>query len=207
MKNAFLITSLIFLFVCYSCADNKPKVDSAEMQNQTPDVLDDAKPGISSVSKRYTSGMVEDLFIEAMNKDDSLKAIVNEMNEMNNTKNDSLRAIKTYFQNNDMYWISANNYIDKLSDTLLKNDLREIFKSLETKYKKSTANHNYVVDNLENKAIVLRDCEIIMKLTISAQMMDNYQKNKLPALNGLKSLVVSYDTLINKTKEYSTIAK
>ena len=206
MKKTFLLIPLVCSFLYFSCSDNKPK-DEPVIQEQTPEILDNSKPDISSVSKRYASDILQELFNEAAGKDSKLKELSDRMTEIGEMKNDSLQPFREYLHNNDMYWQSAYNYINQLNDSILKNEFREIFKNMEAKYKKSISNHNLVLDNLDNREIALHDYEILMKLSVTAPMITNYQKNELPALDGLNRLIGSYDTLIIATKKYTKTVK
>jgi hypothetical protein len=207
MKKAFLLIPLICSFLVHSCSDNKTKDHDTQIQDQTPEVLDNSKPEISSISKRYASDIVQDLFNEAISKDPKLKVLTEKMDEIGKIKNDSLKPLRDYFQNNDNYWESANRYIGQLSDSLLKNELKEIIKDLESDYRKSISNHNFVIKSLDDRTHALNDREILMKLLLTFPMITNYQKNELPDLNSLNNLMRMYDTIIKETDEYSDIVK
>jgi hypothetical protein len=207
MKIIYSI-SLVFslLFIC-SCSDNRVKDEPAVIQHQTPEVLDDSKADLSSVSKRYSSDIVQDLFNEAVSKNSELQKLTNRINTIGEIKADSLKPYSVYLQNNDMYWSSANRYISQISDSVLKNDLKEIFKNMEINYKAAISKHSFLMEKLEGKEKMLNDYEILMKLSVTIPMISSYQKNELPAINTLNSLVGIYDTLINDTRSYSTIIK
>ncbi len=195
-----------FLFV-FSCSENRVKEGPAEIQNQTPEVLDDSQADISSISKRYSSDMVQNLFNEAVTKDSELQKLTNRMNTIGEIMADSLKPYRTYIQNNNMYWSSANRYISQISDSVLKHDMKEIFKNLESNYKAAISKHSFLMEKLEGKEMMLHDYEILMKLSVTIPMINSYQKNELPDLNTLNHLVGVYDTLIKDTRSYSTMIK
>jgi leucyl aminopeptidase (aminopeptidase T) len=206
MKKAPYLILFICSFLLHSCADNKAKEETV-LQEQTPEILDNSKSEISSLSKRYDSDIVQELFNEAMSKDSKLKNLSERMNEIGRLKSDSLQPFRKYFQNNELYWTNAYKYINQVSDSAMKHNLKIVFKEMEAKYKNSVSNPRDIISNLEKRESILNDCEILMKLSVSASMISNYQKNELPGLNGLNRMIESYDTLINETKEYSKIVK
>lgn len=207
MKKALLLIFLICSFLVFSCSDNKIKNHEGDVQDQTPEVLNNLKPELSSISKRFSSDIVQELFNEAASKDAKLKDLTKKIEEIENIKNDSLKPFRVYLQNNDNYWEIANNYISRLNDSTLKNELKEIIKNLESDYRKSISNHDYVMNTLDNRTKTLNDREILMKVLVTFPMITNYQKNELPDLNGLNHLVHMYDTLIKETEAYSDIVK
>jgi len=203
MKLHLFSTLIISSVIIYSCSDNRTKREPETIQNQTPEVLDDSKTDVSSISKRYSSDIVQDLFNEAVSKDENLSKLTDRIHGISDIKADSLKPYKEYFQNNNAYWSSANRYISMISDSILKNDLKEIFKNLESKYKTSISKHNYLIDQIDEKQRILNDYEILMKLSITVPMISSYQKNELPDLKTLNNLINIYDTLINETKDHS----
>lgn len=207
MKLDFFISLVISSFIIFSCSNNRTKEAPEVIQNQTPKILDDSKTDISSVSKRYSSDIVQDLFVEAVSKDNKLKKLTENIKEIGDIKADSLKPCREYFQNNNAYWSSANRYVSMISDSVLKNDLKEIFKDLESKYKTSISKHNYLMEKIDEKEKILNDYQLLMKLSITIPMISSYQKNELPGLDKLNNMIYMYDTLIKETKEYSTIKK
>jgi hypothetical protein len=207
MKLDLFIGLVISSFILFSCTNNRKKEAHEIIQNQTPEILDDSKTDISSISKRYSSDIVQDLFNEAVSKDNKLKNLTDNLNEIGSIKADSLKPYREYFQNNTAYWSSANRYISMISDSILKNDLKEIFKDFESKYEATISKHNYLIEKIEGKEKILNDYQILMKLSITIPMISSYQKNELPDLKALNNIVVRYDTLINETQNYSTIIK
>lgn len=203
--NSFLslITASLLLFSCSEGKKEAPEVT----QNQTPEILNNSKPDVSSISKRYASDIVQDLFNEAVSKDIKLKKLTDKLNEIASIKGDSLKPYRAYFQNNEAYWLSADKYINMISDSILKNDLKEVFKDFISKYETSISKHNYLIEKIEGKEKVLNDYQILMKLSITIPMISSYQKNELPDLKALNNILNRYDTLINETKKYSTIIK
>lgn len=207
MKPNFL-TSLFVLFLLMACENYRPKEVSAETQNETPKVLDDSKVDVSSFSKRYTdisSDIIPDLYKEAVEKDVNLKKLNDKLNGINEMKADSLKRYSGYFQNNEKYWFSANSYISEISDSVLRNDLKEIFKKMESSYQSSISRHNTLMEKLEAKERILKNYEILMKLSITLPMIARYQKNELPNIKTLNNMINVYDTLITETKKYSIV--
>ena len=207
MENKLISVLLICTLFLISCSDKNNPKGEAEAQNKTPEVLDNSKADdeIGSFSKRISDDILQQLFEEAINKDTKLKDITTRIDGINQTKSDSLKDYNTYIQNYNEYWSSVNIYINQISDSTLKGEMRNAFNILESNYKKSIAQHTISYDKINVKATILNDQEILMKLLITEPMMKNYQHNKLPDIKRLNRIIVTYDTLINETKPFIKI--
>lgn len=200
---------MFFALTIVSCNFKNDKIEEQTVQDQTPELLDntnnDNKTG--SFSKRYKSDIIQQLFEEAKNKDPKLKDITLRISEINNAKTDSLESFNIYNQNNDRYWSSVDNYINQLSDSSIRKEMKEVLNKIESSHKKRMSQHNLAVEKINSRSIILNDQTILMKLFVTERMMNNYQLNELPDIKKLNSIIYSYDTLINETKAYTTIIK
>ena len=200
---------LIFSILTFSCIDNNVKTKNDKPQNETPQVLDDTKINydISSVKNRYGNDIIEELFTEAINNDKDLEKITDKLDDINGIKNDSLKIYYKYIDNNLTYWENVDKHIYQLSDTTLKKEIESIFDRLKTKYNNRLKNHTESMEILNSKAIILNDQKILMKLIVTEPMMNNYQRNELPDIQTINSLINDYDTLISNTKPYTEFNK
>ncbi|MBN2612345.1 MAG: hypothetical protein JXB00_12370 [Bacteroidales bacterium] len=203
MKNKIFWHVFISLLLLFSCSGNKTKNDTQAIAEQTPDVLVNTKTEISSLTKRYSSDIIQNLFSEAVGKDPELKDLSDRINTISKLKNDSLATFREYDNNNSAYFTVANNYMNQLNDSVLRDEFKEIFNVMEAKYRNSISQHDSAIKNLDHKTEILNDWDIILKLSVTAPMIINYQKNELPDLNTLNNINTMYDTLIKETRTFS----
>ena len=201
---AFLI--LIFTFSCKSVSDKKQQENILE---ETPKVLDDNKSDVnlSSYSKRMNKDIIQQLFDEALEKDEKLQSINSRISKIQSIKTDSLEEYQTYIRNNQLYWNSLKQYASQLNDTTARDELKGMIETLEKKYNHEISHLDSIEKQIEKRDQKLEDQEILMKIFITHPMMSNYQRNEFPEINTLKSIRNMYDTLIRDTEEYSTIKK
>ncbi len=210
MKHIALAGNLLVLALFLaSCTTNDKANPVAENVGETPAVLDDNKADvdITSYSKRSGYSIIDKLFSEAQDKDPNLKALVKEINGMDDAVNDSLAGLKSYTSNMDMYWASVTSHINQISDTLYQKELRDIFGALEKSYSKSMELHNEKEKEIDARKRMLQDTELIMKLVVTEPMMHNYQQNERPNAKILANIVAKYDSLLNRSREYTDIKK
>jgi hypothetical protein len=205
-KSIILILSLSFAL---ACSNDQNVANHIEIEEQTPEVLAGDESDIKSSSFRIRSNydIVEQLFEEAMNKDENLMSLNKRIEEVEDLKADSLEAYRDYIQKNQNYWHSLSSYANQLSDSTLKRDLNVLISTLKEKHDKKVLPLNSVVAQIDSNKRVLRDYEILMKIIVTEPMMSNYQRNEYPKMQTLKSVKNAYDSLIIDVKPFAQIKK
>jgi hypothetical protein len=68
MKNRLKLINCILILIMISCTDNRNVKEEQVIQNQTPEILDHTKTDskITSITKRYSGDIVQELFDEAV---------------------------------------------------------------------------------------------------------------------------------------------
>jgi hypothetical protein len=151
--------------------------------------------------------IVQQLFEEAMSKDEKLNSINSRIASITEIKKDSLESYNTYIRNNNNYWLSVRSYASQLSDTLLREELKVLIDGIEKKYQQKLTPLNTTITQIEDRQRTLRDQEILMKILVTEPMMNNYQRNEYPNIKKLEAVKKSYDTLIKDVKTYTKINK
>jgi hypothetical protein len=209
MKNQLFITILISIIIIASCSNKKKRItDESEIQNPTPEILDNNRDlKAASISRSYRADIIQELYQEAMNKNEKLKKLNNRINEIDGIKVDSLEQYNKFIQTNRNYYETVNEYINQLSDSTIKSELKEIFKVIENKYRVRASKLVSVVETIDSKSKFLNDQVILMKLLITEPMISNYQINESPNIETINNLVKKYDSLIKDVKPYTVINK
>ncbi|MTI25869.1 hypothetical protein [Fulvivirga kasyanovii] len=204
MKKQILI--LLLMVLSLSCTDERNTQQQAENLEETPEVLNENMTDISlSYGKRRGKDIIQQLFDEALSKDEKLRSINSRIAEIDEIKADSLKSFNKYIRNNQNYWGSLKQYADQLNDTTLQAEVKNFIEALESKYDKKTSPLDSVAKLLDAREKSLRDQEILMKIVVTAPMMKTYQQNEFPDINTMTSVQKSMDTLINDLKPYTQI--
>ncbi len=208
MKKIFFILLIITLFSCKETTKNKAQTNPNEVLIETPQVLEGREDSkFTSISKRSGSDIVVELYNEAIEKNEKLKQLNEQINQIYQIKNDSLAAYSKFSKTNENYWASTNNHINQIQDSVLRQSTLEVFKAMEQNYKTKMANYEPKIKEIQRKDILLSDQLILMKLFITESMMKNYQINEKPAIKTLETIIKKYDKLIEESKEYTKITK
>jgi hypothetical protein len=207
LKYVILFLSLILF---YNCSEKNNEKINLEDLNATPETLEqtDSKISYSSISKKYEGNILEELYQEAIEKNEKLKILNERIKEISS---DSLQTktnefIKYRNVNND-YWNTAENYANNINDSIAKKSMIGIVEKLKEKYGKKVAEHETKMREIEVLKSKLNDQIILMKLFVTEPMISNYQINELPEKNKLESIIKDYNELMKKTEEYTRIKK
>jgi hypothetical protein len=209
MKKQLLFTILLSIILIASCSNREKRIaDDSLIQNPTPEILNnDRDKKVTSISRSYRSDIVQELYQEAINKNDKLKLLNSRINEIDGIKDDSLELYNKFIQTNRSYYETVNDYINQISDSTIKNELKEFLKVIENKYKGRVSKLVTAVEAINSKTKLLNDQVILLKLLITEPMMRNYQINESPKIETINELGKMYDSLIKDVKPYTVINK
>ena len=192
-----------------SCSKNEESTRLESLETATPAILINPKSEIrgkvhffSSGSRSYEVDNIQELYEEALEKNKELQTLHNRILNMSSIKGDSLAAFNRYKRNNEEYFKSVNEYLAQIQDTVLREATRQTFEQLEKSYSAKISGHLSAKEKLGQRANILNDRLILMKLFITQSMMQNYQNNELPNLKHIEGLLKDYDQLINESKKY-----
>jgi hypothetical protein len=201
-----IIKVIILLIFFYSCS--KQEKGEATDETVTPETFTESpKLDLKSYSSRYRQDIIEELFEEAQEKNDSLKKLVERLETLNSMKNDSLRSFKNYQSTNESYWHTVKSYAARLNDSSLKVELNGMISTLENNHDKRVSHHRKLINEVDSIEVLIADLEILMKILVTEPMMRNYQVNELPEKESIEELKKSMEEVAEELKPYSRIKK
>jgi len=191
MKIFFLI---IAGFILSSCTRRQTN----HQNNETPKSLDDKK-SYSLISKRGQTDMVESLYDELVSEKAELKQLENEIDDLHDQAPDSLSVFENFNSKNNKYYSSAKQHVDQIKDSVLKEKMKMIIRNSQTNYDNRIAALSGLVNQLNDREITLNDYHLILKLNKTLTMIEGFQKNNLPSIKPIGSVISKYNKLIQKT--------
>lgn len=203
MKLIYII--LIICLATFNSCMNHPKDETIVIQDSTvtPEILDDNQNeySLSYISKRSDNDIISKLYSEAIKKNIELKQLNERIFNISSIKNDSLESYINYSNTNKNYWLTTSRYINEIQDSVLRANLSEYYREMESKYNTSVSEYELNLKRINKKTISLNDQLIMMKLIVTEPMMNNYQKNEIPNIKALETIINEYDKLIQETKQ------
>jgi len=198
-----LIIPVFFFSFLLGC--NEPHRPQAISNTNDSEVLNkEPEPDLNynSFSNRINSDILQELFDEEVNKTPELQNLVEQIKDMEQLKKDSLADYDGFVQNNSKYITAANDYIDQISDTVLKKDMKKTFSDFETSYEKKVISSKNAMSAINNKTIELNNQLMVLKLLVTKSVMQEYQAKHLPDMRQMNRIQDKYDSLIDETRSY-----
>ena len=187
----------IFLFLTlYSCNNSRTQ---DQHQNETPKALEDKGSAYEIISKRGYDDLLESLYKELADKTQELKELEKQIDKLADSKSDSTELFSKYDEKSQSYYRSANNHVEQIKDTVLKESMMQLIENSLAKYNSSVSKHHDILKSINTKELSLNDLHLILKITRTLPLIDKYQKENLPATKSLEG----YSNQLDKTIKYA----
>lgn len=199
---------LAFAFSLFSCNNDEQVPVNQDTTEQTPEALvEDKSLEISSFDGRFSSNIIEELFEEALEKDQKLQSVIANLNQAQEMKPDSLAAYHLYKRNMQDYWSALHRYALRLSDSTTREQLTSFIKALESKQNQRLSPLDSLVSKIDSSEQSLADMQILMKILVTEPMMNNYFRNEYPSAKSIESVIEAYDQSAQEMEPYTKIVK
>ena len=199
---------LLFAISLFSCNNNEQAPVNQNTTEQTPEALvEDKSLKISSGDGRFSSNIIEELFEEALEKDQKLQSVIANLNQAQEMKPDSLAAYHLYKRNMQDYWSALHRYALRLSDSTTREQLTSFIKALESKQNQRLSPLDSLVSKIDSSEQSLADMQILMKILVTEPMMNNYFRNEYPSVKSIESVIEAYDQSAQEMEPYTKIVK
>jgi predicted house-cleaning noncanonical NTP pyrophosphatase (MazG superfamily) len=200
--KATLLSALFIFVLLAACKNNKGQENQ---QPEIPKALED-KGSFSSITKReYNNNVVEDLYNELVEKTPELKTLENQIDNLNNGRNDSAEIFNTYNGKNTLYYAEASQTVGLIKDSLIKEKIRELIANSNTKYSAKISEHAKLLAAIDTKLSTLEDLHTYLKVKRTFPIMEKYQSDNLPSTKPINAYnrqvdatLILIDTLVKK---------
>ncbi|MFH6946229.1 hypothetical protein [Flavobacterium sp. FlaQc-50] len=190
MLKIFTVLSLVLLT---SCREN----ESTDRNNKEPKALQEKSIDLGSL--RSGNNLVDDLYQELVNKSPELKVLENELDELNTR--DTTDIFYDYDQKSDAYYGSANNYINTINDSVMKQKILNLLHKNQEKYVSRKAELENLIKTIHKKRIEIKDYHNALKIVLTLPLIEEYQKQHLPSKSPFEKMIEKENQLLLKTKK------
>jgi hypothetical protein len=197
----FLFTSMLF----FSC-NNSERPAPENKQQETPKALqtDNGSSESSFLSKKRGPGdLVEELYNELLEKNAALHTLEHGIEKLKDDSKDSADLFNTFDDKNDSYYNSATAHLGSIKDSALKERIRLLVTNSLSRYKSKTAAYNNLLTAIAAKDVNLDDLHVVLKLTQTLGMIEQYQTGSLPSTKPLENTIKAYDKILFTTDSLS----
>ncbi len=192
-----LIITVTFILTALASCNSSRKQENPEQE--TPKALEDKSASYEVVSKRGYDDLVESLYKELADKTPELKKLEDKIGDLHKSKNDSTELFDKYNQKNQSYYNAANNHLERITDSLLRDKMKVLIADSLSKYNSLISRHTDLLKSIDAKNLTLNDLHIILKITRTIPLIEKYHKDKLPSAKPLEGFSKQLDEAINYT--------
>jgi hypothetical protein len=196
MKKALLVI-IVAVVTVLSCnnSTNQQKQQPAE----TPKALQDNQSS-TLISKRGPEDLVGSLYLEELEKSSELRELEAAINKLRESKRDSAEAFHNYDNKNLSYYQSAEGYIGRISDSLLRTKIKSRIAASAERYNVGTKDFKNLLQEMDTKSIALSDWHSTLKLAVTLPLIEKYQSDSKPSSRPIQHYLKEQEKTINKLK-------
>jgi hypothetical protein len=192
MKTNIFIA--VFITFTFSACDNASRQEKPKQE--TPKALEDKTVSSEIVSKRGYDDLVESLYSELLDRNAGLKSFENQIQELNESKDDSTELFDNFNNKNGNYYSTAIRHIDQISDSTLKSKMKTLISKSLVNYESSITRHSALMKSIEARQITLNDLHIALKITNTLYLIGKYQSDNLPPIRQMEGFIQHQDRAI-----------
>ena len=204
MKKSIPQIILICVLFVLGCTPQKNNDRQTTQTNQTPEVFTESKNRLSFDSfKSYRSSIIEELYNEALSKNEKLKAIDDKISEITSDSIElKTKAYLKFRSTNLDYFGNAETYISTITDSVLRKSAIALLKNFRDGYDKKVSQHETKMNSIGSLKSKLSDQHSFLKLIVTQNMMNNYQSNEMPKVEELESMIKDLELVLNDARAY-----
>lgn len=203
MKKCLLF---LLLPLCFAC-NNRKQVPVANETQEIPEALQEDKKSDSRLfSKSYRQDLVEELFEEKTSGSPELKQLVKDVDASHSRLMDSLKAYETFTEKNNRFYQDANNHVDRINDSILKEKAARHLRNSQSAFHASLQPVAEKAAFLRKQDSLLGDQFGLLKILTALDMMKMYQQQMNPteapvqhAIEQIRDLIRKVDSAVVKT--------
>ncbi|MCI5058323.1 MAG: hypothetical protein MRY83_19585 [Flavobacteriales bacterium] len=165
-----------------------------------------ADTDFSSYDKRSRLGALEQLFQQVLEKDEPLKELFEETEDLTKAGYTVKGPIDQYLYYSTEYYSAADAYANQITDSLLKKLITKKIKVQKEKYLLGKQNLDTKIDDHNKKINEANDAWVAIKVLTTLPKIDEFQDKK-PDLEKLDQLIKDYEKLIDELKNKHDLQK
>jgi len=193
INRQVLFIVFVLIVSLLSCDFNHKKTN--EIDDETPSTMEGeySSGNILRTKSKYHTNILERLYEEAISKNKKIRKVDDAIELAYRLYSDSLSDYNRYIRLNKDYWNVANSYINDMSDSTLRNEVRSIFNKAEIEYCASKEELLHIDDKIDVEKKYFDNQVQLFKLIVTLQMVQRYQVNEFPDSSTMNSILTKFD--------------
>jgi len=138
------------------------------------------------------------LYQELKEQRPELGALEKEVQDIDRAKNESLQEYYQYDEKNQHGYSMAKERVGMIEDSLLRNSIELIINKSQYAYEQENAAMSLAAATLENRSQSLHDHQEALKIILTLNLLEKYQKKQLPNPASYEKIMNRYNSTIHK---------
>ena len=181
-----LLASLLTFCSC----ERKPVLTTQAQKHETPKPLQNDSKDISLISKRMPDeNLVEAIYADMIKDNADLKGLEEQRQHFDDGHQDSLKEFYDYDRKSNNYYNSANETLNSITDTVLKQRLKMLVTSSQKKYVDRVAKIKSAIKNIDADELTTSNYYLTLKLAATLPVMEDYQADHMPNGKSITAIV------------------
>jgi hypothetical protein len=196
------LVAVVFSVGCKPAPAKDPSTPGAEI----PEALKDEKSSSGFLTKSNLRGsMMDNIYDDLTKKDPALQKLEEQLQHFNAGFPDSLKKFNEYANKSTAYYSSANESLNMLKDTVLRNQLRALLADSKSKYMGKISRFSNLMAHIDSNRIKIEDYHTVLKVVTTLPVIEKYQDNTMPDITSTANLANEAQRL--RAKTYQLVKK
>jgi len=192
--HTLIIVYFFLIVISGSCGRKSP---NEIQQSAESAVLNESSSEVKTYL-RSSSNLVDDLYKELVDKSPALNKIEEDLESLAPKANKVNSGFNEYDLKSKNYYSAANNKAGYITDSLLRNSIKEIIEKSKNQYANNSAGLNALLKQISQNGTSLHDHHEALKIVMTLPVIEKYQKENFPDADNYKELVKEQEKLIEQ---------
>jgi hypothetical protein len=175
--TALLSITLIVLF--FSACNSAPSKDASTPKTEVPEPLEDETSGLD-VKRMSRGSLMDEIYDNLAKRDPQLQKLEEQLIHFNGGLPDSLKAFNNYDSKSVGYYISANQSLATITDTVLRAQLSALIAESKLKYVDKISRFTSLKAHIDSNQIKVGDYHAVLKIVATLPIIEKYQDKNMP---------------------------
>lgn len=193
MKNSIFLSAI--LAVTFVSCENKRIQDLSK--KEAPAALEEKSAAEEIMSMRGRGDLVDRLYEELVERDVVLKRLEVQIEELNDSKRDSIESFDKFDGKVKAYFSASERYVSEIKDSLLRNKVKLLLANNLKNYNSQMAKQNELIKVIAEREMTISDLHNALKIVKTLPLIEKYQKDNLPGIKPLEGFIKQQDQAIS----------
>lgn len=149
--------------------------------------------------------MMDNIYYDIVKKDPTLQKLEEQLQHFNAGFPDSLIKFNEYTNKSTAYYSSANESLNTLKDTVLRDQLRALLADSKSKYMGKISRFSNLIAHIDSNRIKIEDYHNVLKVVTTMLVIEKYQDNAMPDITSTANMANEAQRL--RAKTYQLVKK